>query len=127
MCTHSVVFLVTLQKGGELKFFAPPLTDQDFNRVVGNYSQSIFCSCSTRALTATSVGNVVVWDNNPGISGGKFIYNLSISILICLNISPLLTEGILSKSCHTLMHASEGILNLPTSSLHLCSPFQQNR
>ena len=26
-----------------------------------------------------------------------------------------------------LMHASKGILNLPTSSLHLCSPFQQNR
>ena len=25
-----------------------------------------------------------------------------------------------------LMHASKGILNLPTSSLHLCSPFQQN-
>ena len=24
------------------------------------------------------------------------------------------------------MHASKGILNLPTSSLHLCSPFQQN-
>ena len=27
----------------------------------------------------------------------------------------------------TLMHASKAILNLPTSSLHLCSPFQQNR
>ena len=27
----------------------------------------------------------------------------------------------------TLMHASKGILNLPTSSFHLCSPFQQNR
>ena len=25
------------------------------------------------------------------------------------------------------MHASKGILNLPTSNLHLCSPFQQNR
>ena len=27
----------------------------------------------------------------------------------------------------SLMHASKAILNLPTSSLHLCSPFQQNR
>ena len=27
----------------------------------------------------------------------------------------------------TLMHASKAILNLPTSSLHLCSPFQPNR
>ena len=26
-----------------------------------------------------------------------------------------------------LMHASKGILNLPTSSVHLCSPFQQDR
>ena len=25
------------------------------------------------------------------------------------------------------MHTSNGILNLPTSSLHLCSPYQQNR
>ncbi|XP_072043906.1 cilia- and flagella-associated protein 251-like [Amphiura filiformis] len=56
-------------KGGELVFFAPPLTDQEFNRVVGNYSQSIFCSNSSRALTATSVGNVVVWDNNRPNSG----------------------------------------------------------
>ena len=28
--------------------------------------------------------------------------------------------------CLSLMHASKGILNLPTSSLHLCLPFQQN-
>ena len=27
----------------------------------------------------------------------------------------------------SLMHASKAILNLPTSSLHLCSPLQQNR
>ena len=27
----------------------------------------------------------------------------------------------------TFMHASKAILNLPTSSLHLCSPLQQNR
>ena len=26
-----------------------------------------------------------------------------------------------------LMHAPKSILNQPTSSLHLCSPFQQNR
>ena len=28
---------------------------------------------------------------------------------------------------HSFMHASKAILNLPTSSLHPCSPFQQNR
>jgi WD40 repeat protein len=56
-------------KGSNIEVVAPSLTDQDFNRVVGNYSQSIFCSNSTRALTATSVGNVVVWDNCRPISG----------------------------------------------------------
>ena len=30
-------------------------------------------------------------------------------------------------SFNPFMLASKGILNLPTSSLHLCSPFQQNR
>ena len=38
----------------------------------------------------------------------------------------ILVPSILSIHC-TLMHASKGILNLHTSSLHLCSPFQQNR
>ncbi|XP_071509123.1 cilia- and flagella-associated protein 251-like [Diadema antillarum] len=56
-------------QGSEIEFFAPPLTDQDFNRVVGNFSQSIFCQNSTRALTATAAGNVVVWDNNRPVSG----------------------------------------------------------
>ncbi|XP_071945536.1 cilia- and flagella-associated protein 251-like [Antedon mediterranea] len=53
----------------KFEYVAPPLTDEDFNRVVGNYSQSIFRSGTTGALTATSVGNVVVWDNNRPISG----------------------------------------------------------
>ncbi|PIK40727.1 putative WD repeat-containing protein 66-like [Apostichopus japonicus] len=47
-------------KGDAIKFVAPELTDQDFNRMVGHYSQSIFCSDSTRALTGTSVGNIVL-------------------------------------------------------------------
>ncbi|XP_041456928.1 cilia- and flagella-associated protein 251-like isoform X2 [Lytechinus variegatus] len=55
--------------GDKIEFFAPLLTDQDFNRVVGNFSQSIFCHNSTRALTATAAGNVVVWDNNRPTSG----------------------------------------------------------
>ncbi|XP_033628136.1 cilia- and flagella-associated protein 251-like isoform X2 [Asterias rubens] len=56
-------------KGSKIEHVAPLLTDQDFNRMVGHFSQSIFCSNSTRAFTATSVGNVVVWDNNRPISG----------------------------------------------------------
>ncbi|KAL8575873.1 hypothetical protein ACOMHN_014878 [Nucella lapillus] len=47
-----------------IRYFAPPLTDEDFNKPVGRYSQSIYHSNSSRALTATSIGNLVVWDNN---------------------------------------------------------------
>ncbi|XP_025089746.1 cilia- and flagella-associated protein 251-like isoform X2 [Pomacea canaliculata] len=47
-----------------IEYFVPPLTDEDFNRPVGRYSQSVYMSNSSRALTATSIGNLVVWDNN---------------------------------------------------------------
>ncbi|XP_071110877.1 cilia- and flagella-associated protein 251-like [Haliotis cracherodii] len=47
-----------------MEYYAPPLTDQDFNKPVGRYSQSIFQASNTRALTGTSLGNLVVWDNN---------------------------------------------------------------
>lgn len=43
------------------------LITQDFNKVVGLFSQSIFQPLSTKALTATSCGNIVVWD----YAGGK--------------------------------------------------------
>ena len=39
---------------------------------------------------------------------------------------PLCTNGSAGYLMQ-LMHASKTILNLPTSSLHLCSPLQQNR
>ena len=47
-----------------MKYFAPPLSDDDFNKPVGRFSQSIFLQQSTRVLTATSIGNLVVWDTN---------------------------------------------------------------
>lgn len=49
-----------------LEYVAPPLTDKDFNRSVGQYSQSIFQLQSPRALTATSCGNIVVWEHAGG-------------------------------------------------------------
>lgn len=49
-----------------LEYVAPPLTDKDFNRSVGQYSQSIFQLQSPRALTATSCGNIVVWEHVGG-------------------------------------------------------------
>ena len=60
-----------IQKNGALSYFAPPLSDDDFNKQVGKYSQSIFMSQSTRALTATSVGNLVVWDTNKPLTKGR--------------------------------------------------------
>ncbi|EDV24111.1 uncharacterized protein TRIADDRAFT_57268 [Trichoplax adhaerens] len=47
----------------ELLYDVPSLTDKDFNRTVGNYCQSVFIRNVIRAFTATSVGNIVVWDN----------------------------------------------------------------
>ncbi|XP_030847310.1 cilia- and flagella-associated protein 251 isoform X2 [Strongylocentrotus purpuratus] len=68
--SNSPTQVIFYKWGGEkIEVFAPPLTDQDFNRVVGNFSQSIFSQNSTRALTATAAGNVVVWDSNRPTSG----------------------------------------------------------
>ena len=39
----------------------PKVTDQDFNRVVGTFSQSVHAPGSKWTFTATSAGNVVVW------------------------------------------------------------------
>ncbi|KAH9503910.1 Cilia- and flagella-associated protein 251 [Bulinus truncatus] len=51
-----------------IKYFAPPLSDSDFNKPVGRYSQSMYQIGIARALTATSIGNLVVWDNNRPLS-----------------------------------------------------------
>ncbi|XP_074641054.1 cilia- and flagella-associated protein 251-like [Tubulanus polymorphus] len=50
-------------KNGELVYYAPALSDKDFNKPVGKYSQSVFQKGGSRALTATSLGNLVVWEN----------------------------------------------------------------
>ncbi|KAK2172977.1 hypothetical protein NP493_913g01059 [Ridgeia piscesae] len=49
---------------GNIEYFAPPLGDEDFNKPVGKYSQSIFLANCSKALTATSFGNLVVWSAN---------------------------------------------------------------
>ncbi|XP_071849088.1 cilia- and flagella-associated protein 251-like isoform X2 [Apostichopus japonicus] len=67
--SNSASQVIFYEWGDAIKFVAPELTDQDFNRMVGHYSQSIFCSDSTRALTGTSVGNIVVWDNVRPVHG----------------------------------------------------------
>jgi len=57
-----------------LEFYAPPLTDEDFNKPVGKFSQTIFLRNCSRALTATSIGNVILWDANKYVTLGKAIY-----------------------------------------------------
>ena len=53
------------------------------------------------------------------------------SSIVFINISTITSKIILILSISSLnvslMHASKGILNLPTSGSHLCSPFQPNR
>ena len=65
----------------------------------------------------------------------KMIYNMS-GLLLYLGSKPIISlrNPIFfywflkcSMSHIFFMHAWKAILNLPTSSLHLCSPFQQNR
>lgn len=46
---------------GNITFHAPKLNDEDFNKTVGTYSQSVFHQKSSEAFTATSCGNIVVW------------------------------------------------------------------
>ena len=60
-----------VQEERMIKYFAPPLTDEDFNKPVGRYSQTIYQFNSSRALTATSIGNLVVWDNNKALTKGE--------------------------------------------------------
>ena len=55
---------------GELNYCAPELTDKDFNKPVGSYSQSIYHPTTTQALTATSQGNIAVW-KTPTTQGAR--------------------------------------------------------
>ena len=71
-----------MQKAGALEYFAPPLSDDDFNKPVGKYSQSIFLGNTTRALTATSIGNLVVWDTNKPLTKGKARQHIPLSELL---------------------------------------------
>ena len=43
---------------------APALSDEDFNKTVGTYNQTVFHPSNPLALTTTSCGNIVVWTVN---------------------------------------------------------------
>lgn len=61
---HTCSHIYTQNIDGSLIYYAPLLTDEDFNKPIGKYSQSVFLQTSSRALSATSLGNLVVWATN---------------------------------------------------------------
>ena len=70
ICCILFVALASAQFGGRLEYYAPPLTDEDFNKPVGKFSQTVFLRNCSRALTATSIGNMIVWDANKFVTLG---------------------------------------------------------
>ncbi|XP_018118695.1 cilia- and flagella-associated protein 251 isoform X2 [Xenopus laevis] len=57
-----VIFYTWTQNS--LDYEAPPLNDTTFNKVVGEFSQSVFDFSATRALTGTAAGKLVVWETS---------------------------------------------------------------
>ncbi len=47
---------------GRFKYYSPPLRSKDFKQSVGDFVMSVFVPGSVQALTATSDGDLVVWD-----------------------------------------------------------------
>ncbi|XP_036369250.1 cilia- and flagella-associated protein 251-like isoform X1 [Octopus sinensis] len=86
-----VIFYQLVERSLELKWFCPGLTDQDFNVPVGKYSQSIFQYMKNRALTATSLGNLVIWETQPSHVEGEITY---VANKKPLKIIKLVTSGI---------------------------------
>jgi len=70
VCLCFIVAVAFVQFGGKLEYYAPPLTDEDFNKPVGKFSQTVFLRNCSRALTATSIGNMIVWDANKFVTLG---------------------------------------------------------
>ncbi|XP_030074184.1 cilia- and flagella-associated protein 251 [Microcaecilia unicolor] len=51
-----------LWRDTSLEYIAPPITYHTFNKALGSFSQSVFAISPSKALTATSVGKLVVWE-----------------------------------------------------------------
>ena len=51
-------------QNASMKYFSPQVKSTDFKQPIGKFTQSIFLPESKSALTATSDGDVVVWDDS---------------------------------------------------------------
>ncbi|XP_059920515.1 cilia- and flagella-associated protein 251 [Gadus macrocephalus] len=58
---------------GNLEYIAPYLNDKSFNQSVGSLGQSLFHWRGQQALTATSAGNLVLWDEGEEAAGRNAI------------------------------------------------------
>jgi hypothetical protein len=53
---------------GRFQYYSPPLRSKDFKQSVGDFVMSVFVPGTTQALTGTSDGDLVVWDEQVGAS-----------------------------------------------------------
>lgn len=57
-----VYFWSWAQGATRFKYYSPPLRSKDFKQSVGDFVSSVFVPGTNQALTATSDGDLVVWD-----------------------------------------------------------------
>ncbi|MGH0165093.1 UNVERIFIED_CONTAM: hypothetical protein FKN15_058644 [Acipenser sinensis] len=62
VCTAELSAEYGVQNNEKLEYTVPQVTEKSFNKVVGSFSQTVFHFRASRALTGTSLGNLVVWD-----------------------------------------------------------------
>lgn len=44
-------------------YYAPPITSTDFNQKLGAFTETIFLSNTTQAISGTLLGQLVVWES----------------------------------------------------------------
>ncbi|KAK6306381.1 hypothetical protein J4Q44_G00233060 [Coregonus suidteri] len=85
--SESQVLFYTRDKQ-HLDYIAPDLLDKTFNKVVGMLSQSVFHWRGLQALSATSAGNLVLWDMVRASSNSRPLIRRAIKLI------PLQKDGI---------------------------------
>ncbi|XP_051981544.1 cilia- and flagella-associated protein 251-like [Xyrauchen texanus] len=73
---------------GHLEYSAPEMSNKTFNVVLGSLSQSIFHCNGVQAFTATSAGNIVLWDKQSKSVSRQPLVRKAIKII------PLQKQGI---------------------------------
>ncbi|XP_029618803.1 cilia- and flagella-associated protein 251 isoform X1 [Salmo trutta] len=85
--SESQVLFYTRDKQ-HLDYIAPELLDKTFNKVVGMLSQSVFHWRGLQALSATSAGNLVLWDMVRASSTSRPLVRRAVKLI------PLQKDGI---------------------------------